>query len=199
MSESLWRESDTVNGAQPLDVTTIASKVWEALDPEGQPPHAMANAGGEGEQDVLSGPEEKLNPETLAHIVQTLLARTEHNHRSCERLQQQVQALEEQVRTLPGYIVRLEQWWVDLERRLKRLGHMVELEPTPAAAAQSSRETEEEPEKWLSVKEVANQYNISESTVRRYIRQGRLPAMRLPGGRGLRLRWQDVRERMRPI
>lgn len=49
---------------------------------------------------------------------------------------------------------------------------------------------------WLSVKDVAVRLNLSESTVRRYIREGILPAARLPGGRGLRLDWEEVVEKL---
>ncbi|MCC7353530.1 MAG: helix-turn-helix domain-containing protein [Anaerolineae bacterium] len=50
--------------------------------------------------------------------------------------------------------------------------------------------------RWASVKEVAERLGLSESTVRRYVRQGIFPAVRLPVGRGLRLRWSDVLSRL---
>jgi excisionase family DNA binding protein len=53
-----------------------------------------------------------------------------------------------------------------------------------------------DPAQWRSVKEVAQALSLKESTVRRYIRQGRLPAARLPSGRGLRIRWDDVLARL---
>ena len=49
---------------------------------------------------------------------------------------------------------------------------------------------------WCSVREVAQALGLSQSTVRRYVRQGKLRAVRLPGGQRLRLQWCEVKARL---
>lgn len=45
---------------------------------------------------------------------------------------------------------------------------------------------------WLSVDEVAGMLRVTRRTIDRYIKDGHLPASRLPGGRLLRIRRSDV-------
>jgi excisionase family DNA binding protein len=45
---------------------------------------------------------------------------------------------------------------------------------------------------FLTVAEVAEHYRTSERTVQRWIREGKLPAVRVPGGRNYRINKADV-------
>jgi len=50
----------------------------------------------------------------------------------------------------------------------------------------------EKNDEWMTVREVAMRFRVSQSTIQRLIRAGTLPATRLPGGRLLRIRPADV-------
>lgn len=44
----------------------------------------------------------------------------------------------------------------------------------------------------LTPKEVAERWRVHQNTVYGYVRSGKLPAMRLPGGHGWRIRREDA-------
>ena len=44
----------------------------------------------------------------------------------------------------------------------------------------------------LTIKEVADQLGVHEMTVRQWIADGLLPAVRLPGGKAIRVRKEDL-------
>lgn len=56
----------------------------------------------------------------------------------------------------------------------------------------SSVERSEGADEWLTTKEVAEELQIHPETVRRWIRDGSLPAHRPPTGRALRIRRSDL-------
>lgn len=58
---------------------------------------------------------------------------------------------------------------------------------------------EQEPKELLSVQEAADFLGLSVSTIRRYIRDGRLPAYRVAGERLLRIKRSDLEELLDPI
>jgi excisionase family DNA binding protein len=45
---------------------------------------------------------------------------------------------------------------------------------------------------WVTLLEAAEYLSVSDDTVRRYVSRGELPAYRLPGGRTLRIRVDDL-------
>ncbi|HIC88501.1 MAG TPA: DNA-binding protein [Anaerolineae bacterium] len=51
---------------------------------------------------------------------------------------------------------------------------------------------------WLTVAEAAEYLRVSDSTVRRYVREGLLPAARLPDKRGIRVRRSDLETLLSP-
>jgi len=51
----------------------------------------------------------------------------------------------------------------------------------------------------LTVKEVALKCGVHEMTVREWIKNGQLPAIRLPGGKAIRIRPEDLEERITEI
>ncbi|MCG5431190.1 helix-turn-helix domain-containing protein [Mycobacterium sp. MYCO198283] len=58
-------------------------------------------------------------------------------------------------------------------------------------SADTDRPTQQ-PTRYLTVNEVADHYRTTARTVQRWIREGRLPATRLPGGRSYRIRAEDI-------
>lgn len=52
---------------------------------------------------------------------------------------------------------------------------------------------------WLSLEEAAQQLGVSDRTVRRYIRDGRLPAFTLGGQRLIRIRAEDLATLFVPV
>jgi len=58
---------------------------------------------------------------------------------------------------------------------------------------------EQEPKELLSVQEAADFLGLSVSTIRRYIRDGRLPAYRVAGERLLRIKRSDLEKLLDPI
>ena len=58
---------------------------------------------------------------------------------------------------------------------------------------------EQEPKELLSVQEAADFLGLSVSTIRRYIRDGRLPAYRVAGERLLRIKRSDLEALLDPI
>jgi excisionase family DNA binding protein len=55
------------------------------------------------------------------------------------------------------------------------------------------------PDDLLTITEVADQYRVSRMTVGRWVKAGRLPAIRLAGLRALRVRREDVEAIAVPI
>ena len=52
---------------------------------------------------------------------------------------------------------------------------------------------------WVSADEVAEKLGVHETTVRDWINNGRLPAVRLPGGKAIRIRPEDLEEHLTEI
>ncbi|GAB4558555.1 MAG: hypothetical protein Kow0047_03730 [Anaerolineae bacterium] len=65
-------------------------------------------------------------------------------------------------------------------------------QPMPMLTTGDSLESSEIVDSWITVREAAEYLGLSQSTVRRYIRQGLLPAARLPSGRGVRILRSEV-------
>ena len=174
---------------QSLDIVSIASKVWAALDP--MDPKLVGLYGGAANTEMRL-PQRASSLDELAALVSQLAYQLDRSLRVQQHLERHLAALEQQLGSLPAYIVRLERGNLQIEARLAQLGK------TSGFCAESE-DGASDADVWLSVKEVAQQLSLTESTVRRYIRDGRLPASRLPGGRGLRMNWALVHERMSQI
>lgn len=172
-----------MDGEQSLDVVAIASRVLEALDRL----NFTALPADEKRNGARLGIRAS-NPEDLAARLEELIREVERCRLMQQRLENALAQVQQQMWLLPAYLIRLEQWSIEAEARLMQLA------PGNAPALSSGQESEAVP--WATVKEVAQHLGLNPSTVRRYIRRGILPAARLPGGRGLRIRWEDVRSRL---
>lgn len=173
---------------QPIDVVAIASRVLEALDVD-----HLGLAGPKADEEQSTGVlgQQTTSVEELAARLDELIREVNRCRLMQQRLEDAIAQVQQQVWLLPAYLIRLEQWSVEAEARLMQLAPSSG-DAGPAIAAGVPSETA----RWASVKEVAERLGLSESTVRRYVRQGILPAVRLPIGRGLRLRWSDVLSRL---
>ncbi len=173
---------------QPIDVVAIASRVLEALDIN----HLdLTGPKADEEQGVVASGQQAASLEELAARLDELIREVNRCRAMQQRLENAIAQVQQQVWLLPAYLIRLEQWSVEAEARLMQLAPSSG-DAGPAISAGTSSEVA----RWASVKEVAERLGLSESTVRRYVRQGILPAVRLPVGRGLRLRWSDVLSRL---
>jgi excisionase family DNA binding protein len=173
-----------MDGEPSLDVVAIASRVLEALDRlsfTALP--ADEKRGGAQLSTRVSGTED------LAARLEELIREVERCRLMQQRLENALAQVQQQMWLLPAYLIRLEQWSIAAEARLTQLA------PGNGAPALASGQ-EPKAVRWATVKEVARYLGLSPSTVRRYIRKGILPAARLPGGRGLRIRWEDVQARV---
>jgi excisionase family DNA binding protein len=170
-----------VDTLRSVDFVTIASRVCEALESP-EPSLIASQPVGLTSNDAP----EATSLEDLATQVGRLERELERVQWMQRQLEQQMLGLINQLQVLPACIMRLEQWSGEADRRLTSLDRVVDGGET----ALSSRK------QWHSIKEVATQLGMSESTVRRYIREGKLPAVRLHGGRGIRLSWSDIVEQV---
>ena len=177
--------------SRTLDVGTIATSVWESLDPHDPllPNFTPANG---CTHDAETEAHATANIDEMATIVWLLKRELDQCRRTQDQLQRQLETLEQQLEAVPAYLIRLEKHHCEMESRLEQLDAACGIQTASVAEP-------EEIEPWLSVQEIAGQLSLSESTIRRYIREGKLPATRLPGGRGLRLRWEDVQEQMAQV
>lgn len=173
---------------QPIDVVAIASRVLEALDVEHL---ALVSPGANEEQGTAAIEKRVSSTEELAARLEELAREVDRCRLVQQRLEKSIAQVQQQVWLLPAYLIRLEQWSFQTEARLMQLSPATGSDEAPLAS-----ETMPEAARWASVKEVAERLGLSESTVRRYVRQGIFPAVRLPVGRGLRLRWSDVLSRL---
>jgi len=203
---------------KPPDVGVIAARVLEALSPPARagdlirrgarpsngpypddrppahPTRFRKGSANESEDKMRATPDQ----EDVFSRMDELLCDLTHLYLAQQHLEQELTELQQQVHFVPASMARLEQWKIDAEKQLAQLveatnGESIRVEKPDAVIASV---VEEADASWRSVREVAQSLSLSESTVRRYVRQGKLPAVRLPGGRGLRLRWTDVVERM---
>jgi excisionase family DNA binding protein len=180
-----------VETTRSLDLGAIATSVWESLDPHDPLLFTATPAAGD-RPETESETDAPTDIDEMAALMWLLKRELDQCRRSQEQLQRELETLEQQLETVPAYLVRLEQRHCEMESRIEQLDE----------ACGISSATVAEPEAidpWLSVQDIAGQLSLSESTVRRYIREGKLPAARLPGGRGLRLRWPDVQQSMEQI
>jgi excisionase family DNA binding protein len=183
------------------DATAIASQVLASLDNDDR------KFVEDGDLRVLSPAGSVAELDERLQVIEEVVG---HCRTAQHKLEREIEILRQQLQQVPASIVRLEQWSATAEARLTTLtdgGH-------PAAPAQCgampqilmgqvdavvrqvslSGETHQgqDMEQWRSVREVAGALSLRQSTVRRYIRQGKFPAVRLPGGRGVRLPWPAV-------
>jgi len=182
--------------AETRDASAIALQVWEALAPQGEIvagkmvvwEEDSRDNGAEGKEAVCSEPAEEWHK--LAARVDQLARELARCWLAQEHLAQGLAELRQQVPSLAAYVIRFEG---ETARRATS-PDAGEVCPPPMATTKEApdQSAASEPGQWQTVKEVARALNIGEGTVRRYIRQGKLPAVRLPGGRGLRLRRADV-------
>jgi excisionase family DNA binding protein len=173
---------------QPIDVVAIASRVLEALDIDHL---SLVGPQADEEQGIVAPEQRAASVEELAARLNELIREINHCRLTQQRLENALAQVQQQVWLLPAYLIRLEQWSVEAEARLMQLASAY-----GDGGLAISAEAPSEMARWASVKEVAERLGLSESTVRRYVRQGILPAVRLPIGRGLRLRWSDVLSRL---
>jgi len=173
---------------QPIDVVAIASRVLEALDVDHL---SLVGPQADEEQSPVALGQQTTSVEELAARLEELIREINRCRVTQQRLENAIAQVQQQVWLLPAYLIRLEQWSVEAEARLMQLASA-----SGDGGLAISAETPSEATRWAIVKEVAERLGLSESTVRRYVRQGILPAVRLPIGRGLRLRWSDVLSRL---
>jgi excisionase family DNA binding protein len=176
--------------AQSLDIVSIASKVWAALDP--MDPKVVGLHGGVANAEIRPAQQRASSLEELAALVSQLAYQLDRSLRVQQHLERHIAALEQQLGSLPACLVRLERGNLQIEARLAQLDGT-------SGFCTDSENGASDADPWLSLKEVAQQLSLTESTVRRYIREGRLPASRLPGGRGLRINWSLVEDKMPQI
>jgi excisionase family DNA binding protein len=147
-----------------LDVASIASHVWQELDPCA-PVKAL-------EAPVAQSISLPVALERLAEVTSALQQLRRHQ----EQLEHQLASLAQRLAELPAFVVRLERWSEETDARLVALGTGIESVAPPGRVATLQ-----------TVKQTAEQLGVRPSTIRRYVRNGQLTAVRLPGG-GIRLR-----------
>lgn len=182
-------------GAETRDASAIALHVWEALALQaemmiGQPSGLEDGAGNGTDGEEAAHPDSAAEWQRLAARIDRLARELARCWLAQQRLAQGLAELRQQVPALAGYVIRFEGETVR-QASLATSGE-VGLPPTVVDKNASDQISASEAGQWQTVKEVARALNVGEDTVRRYIRQGKLPAVRLPGGRGLRLRRADV-------
>lgn len=118
-----------------------------------------------------------------------------------------------EVQEAPSCIARLERWSADVGLELHSLRTGLRQESVVRATLAQrlilvgeklgindfSADTDDAPVGWWTVKETAAYLHVSESTLRRYIRKGIIPASRLPGSRSLRIPVKEIPSLMEQV